>query len=123
VLANRRKNSTRRGLQPMVADSRRQNMRVLVCHPQSLLLHMAKLNAERRGVEVELVRSPRDVQGKAQARRPNLIVLGPDLKDPSSEELATRLRLDPHLRGTEVMILKGNLTDLLKTRFGPMSAR
>jgi DNA-binding response OmpR family regulator len=94
-------------------------MKVIVCHRQKALLHMARLNAQRHGVEVTIARNGNEVLAYARSERPDAIVLGNDLENPSTDETVKMLKAEPSLRGVEVIIAKGLLPDLLglKKRF------
>lgn len=80
------------------------------------MVQLARLNAERHGAQVEIARNGEDLLRRAHANPPNLIVLGDDLTNPSSDDLMKILKLDPNLRGVEVVVMKGLLPDLLKAK-------
>lgn len=48
----------------------------------------------------------------ARAEKPDVIVLGNDLKDPSTEELMTALASDLTLHSVRVIVVKGAIPDL-----------
>ncbi len=99
-------------------------MEVLVCHRQRALVQLGRLHAEQHGVRVRVAHRPKDVLPMARAQRPNLIVLGSDLKDPSTEELVSSLQAEPTLAGVEVVVTKAGLPDLgtaLRKFRGPIS--
>lgn len=83
------------------------------------MVHLAKLNAERHGVRVEVAKNGKDLLARAEDERPDLIVLGNDLRAPTTEELVQLLHRDPRLRGVQVVVVKGLLPDwtLLKKAF------
>jgi DNA-binding response OmpR family regulator len=87
-------------------------MEVLVCHRQKALVHLARINAERHGVKVRIAPRPKDVLTLARADKPDMILLGNDLKDPTTEELVKALDEDFTLRGVQVIVVKGAIPDL-----------
>lgn len=87
-------------------------MRVIVCHRQKALVHLARLQAERQGVQVQIARDGKDVVAKALAERPDAIVLGNDLENPSTEETIALLKAEPTLKGVQVILAKGMIPDL-----------
>lgn len=90
-------------------------MEVLVCHRQKALVHLARLNAERHGVKVRIAPRPKDVLPLARLEKPDLILLGNDLKDPSTEELVKILDADVELSGVRVIVVKGAIPDLAES--------
>jgi len=91
------------------------NMRVIVCHRQKAMVHLARLQAERHGMTVQIARDGNDVLAKARAQRPDLIVLGKDLKNPTTEETVKMLNGDPTLRGVKVVLAGGVGADMMKS--------
>ncbi|MGV3616646.1 MAG: hypothetical protein ACO1SV_15065 [Fimbriimonas sp.] len=87
-------------------------MEVLVCHRQKMLVHVARVNAEKHGVKVRIAARPKEVLAMARAERPDVIVLGNDLKDPTTDELVKALNADLTLGGVEVIVVKGAIPDL-----------
>jgi hypothetical protein len=92
----------------------RQRMEILVCHRQWAVVQLARLQAERRGIKVRVAMKPALVVGMALASRPDAIVLGPDLQNPTTEELKGQLALEPTLRGVPVIVAKGAASALLQ---------
>lgn len=92
-------------------------MRVVVCHRQRALVQLARLNAERHGVRVEVCANGRLVLEAARRERPDLIVLGNDLKNPTTDETVAMLNADPSLKGVRVVIAKGGLDLGLAKKF------
>lgn len=74
---------------------------------------MAELQAARHGIGLIVASDGKDVLIKATGKvRPDAIVLGNDLKNPSTEELVEMLNADPRLRGVQVIVVKGVLDSL-----------
>ncbi len=90
-------------------------MRVIVCMRHRLLLHAARIQAERHGVKVDIARDGQDVLRQARDTPPDLIVLGKDLSNPSTDELVRTIKLDPALRAVQVIVADGP-ADFLKAR-------
>lgn len=82
-------------------------MRILVCHRQRALLALAKLQAERKGMQVTVAPDSASVVAMARVTKPSLIVLGNDLANPSTEDIIRELKTVPELKGVEVVIMKG----------------
>ncbi|AIE85028.1 PAS/PAC sensor hybrid histidine kinase [Fimbriimonas ginsengisoli Gsoil 348] len=91
-------------------------MKVLVCHRNKAVLHMARINAEKHGVEVTVAKNGNEVLMLGRISRPDVIVLGNDLEKPSTDETVKMLKAEPTLRGVEVVITKGLLPDLFGTK-------
>lgn len=87
-------------------------MEVLVCHRQKTLVHLARIQAERHGVKVRIAPRAKDVVALARAQKPDVIVLGNDLKDPTTEELVKTLDADVSLSSVRVIVAKGAIPDL-----------
>jgi DNA-binding response OmpR family regulator len=87
-------------------------MEVLVCHRQRALVQLARLHAEHHGVRVRVAHRPKDVLPMARAQRPDVIVLGNDLKDPGTDDLVKALNAEPTLANVEVVVAKGGIPDL-----------
>jgi len=90
-------------------------MNVLVCHRQRALVHVARVQAERHGIHLRIAAKPKDVLEMARRERPDLIVLGNDLKDPSTDDLVRELNREPSLANVETVVVKGILPDLAST--------
>jgi len=90
-------------------------MRVIVCHRQKAMVHLARLQAERHGVRVEIARDGKDVLAKAKTERPDVIVLGKDLKNPSTDETVKMLQSEPTLRGVKVVVANNAGMDVAKS--------
>lgn len=88
-------------------------MEVLICHRQKMLLHVARINAERHGVKVRIAPKSKDVLKLARADRPDVIVLGNDLEGPTTDELVKELNADLSLAQVEVIVVKGAIPDLM----------
>jgi len=93
-------------------------MRVLICHRQKTLVHLARLQAERQGVQVEIAKNGDDVLIKALANRPDVIVLGKDLKNPSTDETVKKLKAEPRLFGVKVVLANEAGLDFMKSLGG-----
>ncbi len=101
--------------------------RVLICLSNRAMATMAQLQARRHGIDLEAAQNGRELVAKALLEpKPLVIVLSPDLKNPTTEETMKLLNADPRLRGIEVVVIKGAkdlLASLLKRgglpRFGP----
>jgi hypothetical protein len=86
---------------------------ILFCHSNRGWTRMAQLQASRHGIGLIVARDGRDVMTKAVGEvRPDAIVLGNDLKNPSTDELVRMLNADPRLRGIPVIVVKGVLDSL-----------
>jgi hypothetical protein len=106
----------------MAIEGSRPLQNVVVCHKSKVLVNVGKLQAERYGLRVHVAKNGRDVVTKARSTRADLIVLGNDLKDPTTEETIAMLQADPVLCGTRVVTVKGaipNLRDILGRYPGP----
>lgn len=90
-------------------------MRVIVCHRQKTLVHLARIQAERQGVKVDIARDGKDVVAKAKASHTDVIVLGKDLSNPSTDETVKMLQAEPSLRGVKVVVANGASADLVKS--------
>lgn len=91
------------------------NMRVIICHRQKTMVQLARLQAEKHGVRVEIAKDGNDALAKARAERPDVIVLGKDLKNPTTDETVAMLKADPTLRGVKVVIANNAGLDLAKS--------
>ena len=87
-------------------------MKVIVCHRQKTLVHLARINGKSHGVDVTVARNGHEILAYARDHRPDAIVLGTDLENPSTEETIQMLKSEPTLRGVEVIKVK-SLPDLL----------
>jgi CheY-like chemotaxis protein len=93
---------------------------VVVCHSNRLLANLGKIQGERYGVRVHLAKNGRDTLTKAKQHHADLIVLGGDLKNPSTDETIKLLEADPKVVA-KIVTIRGplpNLSDLLGRRAG-----
>jgi len=82
--------------------------RVLICLSSRGMAAMAQLQARRHGIDLEAAANGKELLVRAvQGQRPIVIVLSPDLKNPTTEELVKALNAEPRLRGVEVVVIKG----------------
>lgn len=90
---------------------------VVVCIRNRVLLGLGKLQAERLGLRVFTAKDGNQVLIQARLHHPELIILGHDLSNPSTEETVARIKGDPMLRGIRVIAFKGplpNIPELLR---------
>ena len=79
---------------------------------------MAQLQARRHGIDLDAAANSKELLVKSlQDPKPFVIVLSPDLKNPSTEELVKILSAEPRLRGVEVVVIKG-IKDILTRLLG-----
>lgn len=84
-------------------------MRILVCHPKKALVQLARLHAEKHGMQVDVAKNGNDLIRRAQAQRPDLIVIGEGLKEPDTEETKRLINAEPTLRGVRVIVTGSGL--------------